>query len=114
MKDMSWYLKPCCFFFFFKQKTAYEITVRDWSSDVCSSDLTPERAVGTDAADRPLRRHAPGWRSQHSARHQAARRCVAHCRLPDSSGVHGAQVLGNCRSDDGRESGGAFLEKHRA
>src|SRR5213075_887692 len=29
----------CIFFFFFKQKTAYEITRRDWSSDVCSSDL---------------------------------------------------------------------------
>src|SRR6059036_2600243 len=28
-----------CFFFFFKQKTAYEITYGDWSSDVCSSDL---------------------------------------------------------------------------
>src|SRR5213595_914097 len=28
------------FFFFFKQKTAYEITEGDWSSDVCSSDLT--------------------------------------------------------------------------
>src|SRR5881227_2899873 len=28
-------------FFFFKRKTAYEITVRDWSSDVCSSDLAP-------------------------------------------------------------------------
>src|SRR5213079_2121957 len=27
------------FFFFFKQKTAYEITTGDWSSDVCSSDL---------------------------------------------------------------------------
>src|SRR5205085_8392282 len=27
-----------CFFFFFKQKTAYEIDC-DWSSDVCSSDL---------------------------------------------------------------------------
>ena len=26
-------------FFFFKQKTAYEISSRDWSSDVCSSDL---------------------------------------------------------------------------
>ena len=26
-------------FFFFKQKTAYEIVVSDWSSDVCSSDL---------------------------------------------------------------------------
>ena len=29
----------CFFFFFFKQKTAYEIVSRDWSSDVCSSDL---------------------------------------------------------------------------
>ena len=27
-------------FFFFKQKTAYEVCGRDWSSDVCSSDLT--------------------------------------------------------------------------
>jgi len=27
------------FFFFFKQKTAYEILDGDWSSDVCSSDL---------------------------------------------------------------------------
>ena len=27
------------YFFFFKQKTAYEIVSRDWSSDVCSSDL---------------------------------------------------------------------------
>ena len=27
------------FFFFFKQKTAYEILTCDWSSDVCSSDL---------------------------------------------------------------------------
>ena len=26
-------------FFFFKQKTAYEMCGRDWSSDVCSSDL---------------------------------------------------------------------------
>src|SRR5213594_4336816 len=29
-------------FFFFKQKTAYELSVRDWSSDVCSSDLAPQ------------------------------------------------------------------------
>ena len=28
-----------CVFFFFKQKTAYEIGTGDWSSDVCSSDL---------------------------------------------------------------------------
>src|SRR3546814_12837957 len=29
----------CCFFFFFKQRTAYEVRISDWSSDVCSSDL---------------------------------------------------------------------------
>src|SRR3546814_5749076 len=35
----------CLFFliFFFKQKTAYEMRISDWSSDVCSSDL-PRRA----------------------------------------------------------------------
>src|SRR3546814_6881750 len=33
----------CCFmFFFFKQKTAYEMRISDWSSDVCSSDLPCE------------------------------------------------------------------------
>src|SRR3546814_7601962 len=30
-----------CFFLFFKQKTAYEMRISDWSSDVCSSDLPP-------------------------------------------------------------------------
>src|SRR3546814_2280437 len=34
----------CCFFFF-KQKTAYEMRISDWSSDVCSSDLTGQRVV---------------------------------------------------------------------
>src|SRR3546814_12561806 len=33
----------CCVFFFFKQKTAYEMRISDWSSDVCSSDLPLER-----------------------------------------------------------------------
>ena len=32
-------------FFFFKQKTAYEIKECDWSSDVCSSDLTPAKMI---------------------------------------------------------------------
>src|SRR3546814_10427553 len=31
------------FFFFFKQKTAYEMRISDWSSDVCSSDLATGR-----------------------------------------------------------------------
>src|SRR3546814_4613045 len=41
--DMFYYW--CCYFviFFFKQKTAYEMRISDWSSDVCSSDLWHQR-----------------------------------------------------------------------
>src|SRR3546814_6009748 len=39
-------------FFFFKQKTAYEMRISDWSSDVCSSDLQPMNDA-SDAAGRP-------------------------------------------------------------
>src|SRR5881394_3644384 len=38
----------CVFFFFFKQKTAYEIGWCDWSSDVCSSDLEAEQVHGLE------------------------------------------------------------------
>src|SRR3546814_10465588 len=34
------------FFFFFKQKTAYEMRISDWSSDVCSSDLAQRLLAG--------------------------------------------------------------------
>src|SRR3546814_17126897 len=34
-----WWSKQLWPFFCFKQKTAYELRIRDWSSDVCSSDL---------------------------------------------------------------------------
>src|SRR3546814_16143270 len=34
-----WCVLYLLFFFFFKQKTAYEMRISDWSSDVCSSDL---------------------------------------------------------------------------
>src|SRR3546814_12602794 len=33
----------CAYLFFFKQKTAYEVRISDWSSDVCSSDLYARR-----------------------------------------------------------------------
>src|SRR3546814_8069451 len=36
---LLWCYLFCCFFF--KQKTAYEMRISDWSSDVCSSDLDP-------------------------------------------------------------------------
>src|SRR3546814_19313261 len=38
-----------CVFFFFKQKTAYEMRISDWSSDVCSSDL-PREGIQPDEA----------------------------------------------------------------
>src|SRR3546814_17349001 len=43
-----------CLFFFFKQKTAYEMRISDWSSDVCSSDL-----LSVD--QRKFRRWLAGW-----------------------------------------------------
>src|SRR3546814_9764549 len=39
--------------FFFKQKTAYEMRISDWSSDVCSSDLIPQ-AGRVPVALRPI------------------------------------------------------------
>src|SRR3546814_10514359 len=61
----------CWFFFFFKQKTAYEMRISDWSSDVCSSDLASEVCItGFNPISRPsgiLRRGARGIGSLQSA-----------------------------------------------
>src|SRR3546814_8443114 len=77
-------------FFFFKQKTAYEMRISDWSSDVCSSDLGGDRQdaapprAGEDArgdrrsAARDDRRGLlvprPGLRADHRHGAGAARR----------------------------------------
>src|SRR3546814_1899927 len=37
--------RRCLYFFFFKEKTAYEVRISDWSSDVCSSDLSKAAIV---------------------------------------------------------------------
>src|SRR3546814_6996723 len=53
----------CCFvlsFFFFKHKTAYELRISDWSSDVCSSDLEIlEIGIARIDEDRAADRVAP-------------------------------------------------------
>src|SRR3546814_8643750 len=54
------------YFFFFKQKTAYEMRISDWSSDVCSSDLDSIQTLWTEALTA-----APGSVSQ--VRESAAR-----------------------------------------
>src|SRR3546814_12404136 len=50
-------------FFFFKQKTAYEMRISDWSSDVCSSDLaaTLEALVPVDVAGLAVGRQRYGF-----------------------------------------------------
>src|SRR3546814_9463217 len=94
----------CCVgFFFFKQKTAYEMRISDWRSDVCSSDLSelrsgPKPEEGETHASRYLarkklwrlpghRRRLPGGqrrRARHAAGRSEERRvgkeCVSTCR----------------------------------
>src|SRR3546814_16324187 len=69
-----------CIFFFCKQKTAYEMRISDWSSDVCSSDL--HAVLARDDRDRmSLHRTAAG--GDHGWR----------CRRCGSRGRGGAAVL---------------------
>src|SRR3546814_1086666 len=66
----------CFVFFFFKQKTAYELRISDWSSDVCSSDLAivailprAEARARFDAAQtvsRPDGALVPGFVNSHA------------------------------------------------
>src|SRR3546814_10491280 len=87
------------FLFFFKQKTAYEMRISDWSSDVCSSDLERDD-VGvmalhrvTAISPRPRSRSSsmvppPGpsaplsviRRSRRSEERRVGNECVSTCR----------------------------------
>src|SRR6188768_4049458 len=51
----------CVFFFFFKQKTAYEMSIGDWSSDVCSSDLGRTQAQARVRGGHGLESHRTAW-----------------------------------------------------
>src|SRR3546814_5372033 len=57
----------CCYvvlcIFFFKQKTAYEMRISDWSSDVCSSDLVSEITDGSQAQARDIEQINSGFAS---------------------------------------------------
>src|SRR3546814_4521067 len=77
------------YFFFFKQKTAYEVRISDWSSDVCSSDLAVVRLQ-----DRRLR-----------AQHDPTRRHVT-----SDAGIHGDEAVGA----DGREVCRGRIDTHEA
>src|SRR3546814_6905870 len=53
------YVSILFYFFFFKQKTAYEMRISDWSSDVCSSDLYPDRHIPGRVSHGHLRNGSP-------------------------------------------------------
>src|SRR3546814_18661817 len=57
----------CFFVFFFKQKTAYEMRISDWSSDVCSSDLPVP--PGLRGGRRALLLPGPGEHGRDQRRH---------------------------------------------
>src|SRR3546814_2231173 len=114
------------FFFFYKQKTAYELRISDWSSDVCSSDLQPFAAIGQhdavdrlgiglvhlpDLGDRKRRRQALGGRVQRKA-HAADRIGIGQVFGSQQGGVVG--VVGDIQrpfegSDIGQEIGRAHV-----
>src|SRR3546814_3414549 len=78
------------FFFFFKQKTAYEMRISDWSSDVCSSDLPRPAGPPADAQPAHLRRRRTSARR---AEPRSARLRVAQ-----------PQEQGGCIMSDNRQS----------
>src|SRR3546814_2951832 len=75
------------FVFFFKQKTAYEMRISDWSSDVCSSDLVRSGAE---------RRRRIGNAAR--CRRQPCRyRCAWRHGVSDNHDVEGPTLLGGAR-----------------
>src|SRR3546814_3697623 len=59
-------------FFFFKQKTAYEMRISDWSSDVCSSDLYIYEPDAKSVIDDLLQRYVEGLLYQAVAENMAS------------------------------------------
>src|SRR3546814_2586063 len=88
------------FFFFFKQKTAYEVRISDWSSDVCSSDLVFNH--NSETVPHLYKKARPGARYEHSLKllQQFAQRVPD---VPTKSGRSeerrvGKECVSTCRS----------------
>src|SRR3546814_20400518 len=91
-------------FFFFKQKTAYEVRISDWSSDVCSSDLPADSPAGSrdsGPATAPVPRReawrpwgASAWSARRGWRRRTRARRHAGGRRDRKSVVEGTRVSG--------------------
>src|SRR3546814_16979549 len=88
-------LSSLFWFFFFKQKTAYEMRISDWSSDVCSSDLYRRKRYGCGGVGgwRRERRRDPEHQPRERRRHQV-RQAAREQRLQAELGDHRALVRG--------------------
>src|SRR3546814_8547018 len=77
--DVTRYIHFVSYCFFFKQKTAYEMRISDWSSDVCSSDLSRQCDRGHGRTEPDRRRSAgrgiavPAARQLAGGHHRGAR-----------------------------------------
>src|SRR3546814_14636134 len=85
------------FIFFFKQKTAYEMRISDWSSDVCSSDLAAVHEGAADARATVL----PSSLCESGVSDQI-RRCAPAGRTPRLQGQW--QGIGQCHRIPGRRA----------
>src|SRR3546814_3606933 len=95
------------FFFFFKQKTAYEMRISDWSSDVCSSDLGHREGTdGLTRLARPFLRlcaalSVGAWRTTGDQRQRQHRKQRLACVHPISRSEErrvGKECVSTCRS----------------
>src|SRR3546814_10325926 len=90
-------------FFFFKQKTAYEMRISDWSSDVCSSDLLLDLVVGgIDGRQLPVGDLDELLR--HALRHQAVGMVLYHQLAVGGTDFRVAGVAADAEDEIGRAS----------
>src|SRR3546814_9743551 len=92
---MAW--SACVFaFFFFKQKTAYDVRISDWSSDVCSSDRL--RADGLEGPAAPLFDLGPKGGRGEVQRHDGTGPVAALAEDRSEERRVGKECVSTCRS----------------
>src|SRR3546814_11092160 len=90
-----------CVIFCFKQKTAYEIRISDWSSDVCSSDLIPELSTSCKGSLAQAAPQAPHWTAH--ARAETRRTLEPRSRASFSSGPRRRPKSWSCSASRSEE-----------
>src|SRR3546814_10434549 len=94
-------------FFFFKQKTAYEMRISDWSSDVCSSDLDDAHQFAVAAS-------AKGSGGSLAARSRAISEAFQHAERPPAVVQLGLDIVQDGVVDVAQDDGAIVIEIGRA